>query len=76
MEGLEGTCVDGHTDKRRLVFLCFGMLRTRKAKVFPECPFLQPFPSNLLMEGSVKSISTNQRELVGSKFYFPKPGNL
>lgn len=46
-----------------------------KAKVFPECPFLQPFPSNLLTEGSVKSISTNQRELVGSKFYFPKPEN-
>lgn len=46
-----------------------------KAKVFPECPFLQPFPSNLLMEGSVKSISTNQRELVGFKFYFPKPEN-
>lgn len=40
-----------------------------------EYPFCSPWLSNLLMEGSGKSISTNERELVESKFYFPKPEN-
>lgn len=55
---------------------CVPLLWHAEDEEGKKCPFLQPFPSNLLMEGSVKSISTNQRELVGSKFYFPKPGNL
>lgn len=40
-----------------------------------QCPFCSLLLSNLLMEGCVKSISTDERELVESKFYFPKPEN-